>query len=51
MIPVTSHQSPVYRPDIDGLRAIAILMVIAFHCTNSHHGFVGVDIFLLFQGI
>lgn len=36
-----------YRPDIDGLRAVAVLTVIAFHAFPEWvaGGFVGVDIF------
>lgn len=39
---------PKYRPDIDGLRAIAVLSVVAFHAFPSliKGGFVGVDVFL-----
>jgi peptidoglycan/LPS O-acetylase OafA/YrhL len=41
-----------YRPDIDGLRAIAILSVVAFHAgvRAFHGGFVGVDIFFVISG-
>jgi peptidoglycan/LPS O-acetylase OafA/YrhL len=41
-----------YRPDIDGLRAVAILAVVAFHAglRTFHGGFVGVDIFFVVSG-
>src|ERR1035437_7628623 len=41
-----------YRPDIDGLRALAVLPVLAFH-TGLHAirgGFVGVDVFFVISG-
>ena len=41
-----------YRPEIDGLRALAILPVILFHAgyNNFEGGYVGVDIFFVISG-
>jgi peptidoglycan/LPS O-acetylase OafA/YrhL len=40
-----------FRPDINGLRAIAVLSVVAFHAgLPAPGGFVGVDIFFVISG-
>ena len=42
--------SSAYRNDIDGLRAIAVLPVIAFHSGYMPNGYLGVDIFFVISG-
>src|SRR5690242_6238269 len=41
-----------FRPDVQGLRAIAVLVVIAAHAGVSRlpGGFVGVDVFFVISG-
>src|SRR6185437_13567926 len=41
-----------YRPDVDGLRALAIAAVVLFHAGFSAvpGGFIGVDIFFVISG-
>jgi peptidoglycan/LPS O-acetylase OafA/YrhL len=41
-----------YRPEIDGLRAVAIIPVVLFHAgvPGFAGGFVGVDVFFVISG-
>src|SRR5579863_5540660 len=47
-----ASRSAKYRPDVDGLRALAVLSVLFFHTGFApfRGGFVGVDIFYVISG-
>ncbi len=50
--PLAQKGSLKYRPDIDGLRAVAVVSVVIFHLGAGHlmGGFVGVDVFFVISG-
>ena len=48
----TAPEDRPFRPDVEGLRAVAIFMVVLFHSgvTQARGGFFGVDVFFVISG-
>lgn len=49
---VRPPRAAIFRPDIEGLRAVAIIVVLAYHAglPGLRGGFVGVDVFFVLSG-
>jgi peptidoglycan/LPS O-acetylase OafA/YrhL len=50
--PAAAPVTPRYRPHLDGLRAVAVFLVVAFHAglRRFQGGFIGVDVFFVLSG-
>jgi peptidoglycan/LPS O-acetylase OafA/YrhL len=46
----TELPRPRYRPSLDGIRGVAILAVLIYHCGLLSGGFLGVDVFFTLSG-
>jgi peptidoglycan/LPS O-acetylase OafA/YrhL len=49
---VSSSANADYRPEIDGLRAVAVILVMLYHAgfTSFSGGYIGVDVFFVISG-
>src|SRR5256885_11395991 len=48
----TRRSGSEFRPDLEGLRAVAVALVLLYHANvpKLHGGFVGVDVFFVLSG-